>query len=122
MTAVLSKRATARADAAIARVAVATRHLAILRQRGNVSRAACAGAFGYDLLAPVVRWTPAKQLAVVEAVRLGALTPAEIRAAHGIGPEELRSWQHRASTHGLAALRVTYGQDYRAPRDDGGAP
>jgi len=62
------------------------------------------------------RWVIRRKAAVVAAVRSGGITIEEACRWYQLSEEELRSWQRAFEIHGLAGLRTTRIQQYRAPR------
>jgi len=62
------------------------------------------------------RWVIRRKAEVVEAVRNGVLTLEEACARYKLSVEEFLSWQRLIERHGLAGLRATRVQDYRANR------
>jgi Protein of unknown function (DUF1153) len=62
------------------------------------------------------RWVVRRKAAVVAAVRSGAITIEEACRVYQLSEEELLSWQHAFEIHGLAGLRATRIQQYRASR------
>ena len=62
------------------------------------------------------RWVVRRKAAVVAAVRSGAITIEEACRAYQLSEEELLSWVSAFETHGLAGLRITRLQHYRASR------
>jgi hypothetical protein len=60
------------------------------------------------------RWVIRRKAEVVGAVRNGVLTLEAACERYSISLEELLSWQRLIESHGLAGLRVTRLQDYRA--------
>jgi len=62
------------------------------------------------------RWVVRRKAAVVAAVRSGGITIEEACRAYQLSEEELLSWIRAFETHGLAGLRVTRLQHYRASR------
>jgi hypothetical protein len=67
------------------------------------------------------RWTIRRKAAVVEAVKSGQVTRAEICRRYQISEEEFRSWQRRYEAFGLPGLRLTRLQQYRRPTPGRGA-
>jgi Protein of unknown function (DUF1153) len=53
---------------------------------------------------------------VVAAVRSGVITIEEACRVYQLSEEEFRSWEHAFEIHGLAGLRTTRIQEYRASR------
>src|SRR5215467_3597703 len=62
------------------------------------------------------RWVVRRKAAVVAAVRSGRITIEEACRTYQLSEEELLSWERAFETHGLAGLRVTRLQHYRASR------
>src|SRR5215471_7307723 len=62
------------------------------------------------------RWVVRRKAAVVAAVRSGRITIEEACRTYQLSEEELLSWIRAFETHGLAGLRVTRLQHYRASR------
>ena len=62
------------------------------------------------------RWVVRRKAAVVAAVRCGGLTVEEACRIYQLSKEELLSWERAFELHGLAGLRATRIQQYRAPR------
>lgn len=60
------------------------------------------------------RWVIRRKAAVVAAVRGGLLTLAEACERYTLSVEEFLSWQQAIEHHGVAGLRTTRLQDYRA--------
>jgi transposase len=52
-----------------------------------------------------MRWTAWQKVAVIRAVRNGALSPAEVRSRYLISEEELAGWQNDFDRNGLAGLQ-----------------
>lgn len=67
-----------------------------------------------DLPQPNTRWVARRKAAVVQAVQHGLATREEVITRYGLSEEELDSWAQAIATHGLAALKVTATQKYRA--------
>lgn len=68
-----------------------------------------------DLPVPTVgRWTPRRKAEVVAAVRGGLLTFDEACARYSLAMEELIEWQRASDRSGMAGLRATRVQHYRA--------
>jgi hypothetical protein len=53
-----------------------------------------------------MRWTAWQKVAVIRAVRNGALSPADVRSRYLISEEELAGWQSDFDRSGLAGLQV----------------
>jgi transposase-like protein len=62
------------------------------------------------------RWVVRRKAAVVAAVRSGGLTTEEACRIYQLSKEELLSWDRAFELHGLAGLRATRLQRYRARR------
>lgn len=60
------------------------------------------------------RWVIRRKAAVVAAVRRGVLSLEEACARYRLSVEEFTSWQRLIERHGMAGLRTTRLQDYRA--------
>ena len=70
-----------------------------------------------DLPSPKIRrWVVRRKAIVVAAVRGGLLTLEEACVRYSLTGEEFRAWQHSVDRHGLAGLRTTRIQQYRAKR------
>jgi hypothetical protein len=63
------------------------------------------------------RWVIRRKAAVVTAVRRGVLSLDEACARYRLSVEEFTSWQRLIERHGMAGLRTTRLQDYRAASD-----
>ena len=63
------------------------------------------------------RWVIRRKAAVVTAVRRGVLSLEEACARYRLSVEEFTSWQRLIERHGIAGLRTTRLQDYRAASD-----
>lgn len=63
------------------------------------------------------RWVIRRKAAVVTAVRRGILSLEEACARYRLSVEEFTSWQRLIERHGMAGLRTTRLQDYRAASD-----
>lgn len=63
------------------------------------------------------RWVIRRKAAVVTAVRRGVLSLEEACARYRLSVEEFTSWQRLIERHGMAGLRTTRLQDYRAAPD-----
>jgi transposase-like protein len=68
------------------------------------------------------RWVVRRKAAVVAAVRTGGITIEEACRAYQLSEEEFLSWVSAFEKHGLAGLRVTRVQHYRASRSKRAAP
>lgn len=62
------------------------------------------------------RWVVRRKAAVLAAVRSGEITIEEACRLYQLSEEELLSWERAFETHGLAGLRATRIQQYRASR------
>lgn len=62
------------------------------------------------------RWVVRRKAAVVAAVRSGGITMEEVCRTYQLSEEEFLSWQRAFEIHGLAGLRATRIQQYRASR------
>jgi hypothetical protein len=62
------------------------------------------------------RWVPRRKAQVVAAVQGGALSLDEACHRYALTVEEFLTWQRAIDRHGLAGLRATHAQEYRAPR------
>jgi hypothetical protein len=60
------------------------------------------------------RWVVRRKAAVVAAVRGGEITLEDACRCYQLSEEEFRSWERAFETHGLAGLRITRTQQYRA--------
>jgi len=60
------------------------------------------------------RWVTRRKAEIVAAVRNGVISLDDACARYHISIEEFLSWQTLIERHGLAGLRVTRMQDYRA--------
>ena len=60
------------------------------------------------------RWVPRRKAQVVAAVQGGALSLDEACSRYALTVEEFLSWQRAVDKFGLAGLRATHAQDYRA--------
>ena len=60
------------------------------------------------------RWVVRRKAEVVAAVKGGLLTTDDACARYGLSLEEFTSWQRAVDRAGLAGLRVTRTQHYRA--------
>ncbi len=60
------------------------------------------------------RWVVRRKAAVVAAVRGGLLTLDDACRRYTLSVEEFVSWEKGIERHGVAGLRVTRLQDYRA--------
>ncbi len=64
--------------------------------------------------AGTMRWVPRRKAQVVAAVRGGALSLDDACERYALTVEEFLSWQRAIDRFGLAGLRATHAQDYRA--------
>jgi len=62
------------------------------------------------------RWVVRRKAAVVAAVRSGGLTMQEACRVYQLSEEEFLCWERAFENHGLAGLRATRIQQYRASR------
>jgi len=60
------------------------------------------------------RWVIRRKAEVVAAVRSGTISLEDACLRYKLSIEEFLSWQRLIDSHGLAGLRVTRLQDYRA--------
>ena len=60
------------------------------------------------------RWVARRKAAVVAAVQNGKITLEEACRRYQLTEEEFLSWQRAYDSHGLAGLRATRVQQYRA--------
>ncbi len=68
-----------------------------------------------DLPPPrTARWVPRRKAQVVEAVRGGILSLDEACSRYALTVEEFLTWQRAIDKFGLAGLRATHAQEYRA--------
>lgn len=67
------------------------------------------------------RWVISRKAIVVDAVRKGHITLAEVCARYSLSEEEIRSWMKLSERGGSRALRVTRLQDYRRKTTTGSA-
>jgi hypothetical protein len=61
----------------------------------------------------IVRWSPQRKEAVVEALRAGVITLDEACQRYRLSAEELLTWQWAVEADGVGALSVTRLQYYR---------
>ena|SRR5579859_1295484 len=74
-----------------------------------------AGAIAADLPPPnTKRWVIRRKAEVVAGVRNGVISLEEACRRYKLSIEEFLSWQRLIESHGLAGLRATRLQDYRA--------
>lgn len=59
------------------------------------------------------RWVVSRKAIVVDAVRKGHISLADVCARYSLTEEEIRSWMKLSERGGSRALRVTRLQDYR---------
>jgi hypothetical protein len=59
------------------------------------------------------RWVVSRKAIVVDAVRKGLITLADVCTRYNLSEEEIRSWMKLSERGGSRALRVTRLQDYR---------
>lgn len=52
-----------------------------------------------------MRWTAWQKVAVIRAIRSGALTPAEVQERYMLSAEELAAWQADFERSGIAGLQ-----------------
>jgi len=68
-----------------------------------------------DLPAPdTKRWVARRKAQVVAAVQGGLLTLEEALNRYNLTLEEFLSWRYAVNRFGMAGLRVTHAQEYRA--------
>ena len=60
------------------------------------------------------RWVIRRKAEVVAAVRGGLLSAEDACERYGLTAEEFEGWQHAIERHGMAGLRTTRIQQYRA--------
>lgn len=60
------------------------------------------------------RWVASRKAAVVAAVDHGLITEAEALETWSLSQEELAGWRRAAARHGIAALKATAVQRFRA--------
>jgi hypothetical protein len=60
------------------------------------------------------RWVPRRKAEVVAAVKGGLISLDEACERYALTVEEFLSWQYSIDRHGLAGLRTTRIQQYRA--------
>ncbi|MEI9995417.1 MAG: DUF1153 domain-containing protein [Rhizomicrobium sp.] len=60
------------------------------------------------------RWVPRRKAQVVAAVRGGVLSLDDACARYALTVEEFLSWQRAIDKYGLAGLRATHAQNFRA--------
>ncbi len=90
---------------------VSIRHIAAETRPMPVSMAA------FDLPEPrTKRWVPRRKAQVVAAVQGGMLTLDDACHRYALTVEEFLSWQRAIDKYGLAGLRATHAQEYRAGR------
>lgn len=64
------------------------------------------------------RWVSRRKAAVVTAVRRGLISLDEACQRYNLSVEEFLSWQRLIDAHGVAGLRATHLQHYRASTED----
>lgn len=67
-----------------------------------------------DLPSGAERWVARRKAVVVKAITHGLLTRDEAIERYGLSEEELNTWSVGVERHGLAGLKVTAIQKYRA--------
>lgn len=67
------------------------------------------------------RWVVSRKAIVVEAVRRGLVSLADMCGRYALSEEEIRSWMKLSERGGNRALRVTRLQDYRKKHRSEGA-
>lgn len=65
------------------------------------------------------RWVVSRKAIVVDAVRKGLISLADVCARYALSEEEIRGWMKLAEKGGSRALRVTRLQDYRRKTGSG---
>ncbi|HLZ67221.1 MAG TPA: DUF1153 domain-containing protein [Aliidongia sp.] len=65
------------------------------------------------------RWVIRRKAEVVAGVRSGVISLEEACGRYKLSIEEFLSWQRLIESHGLAGLRATRLQDYRATGEKG---
>lgn len=60
------------------------------------------------------RWVPRRKAQVVSAVRGGVISLDEACERYALTVEEFLFWQRAIDKYGLAGLRATHAQEYRA--------
>ncbi|WP_134725542.1 DUF1153 domain-containing protein [Paracoccus luteus] len=68
-----------------------------------------------DLPAVDARWIARRKAIVVRAIQHGLLTREQALQRYGLTDEELDGWADAVQRHGLAGLKVTALQRFRAP-------
>jgi len=63
------------------------------------------------------RWVIRRKAQVVAAVHKGVLSLEEACSRYMLTADEFAAWERAIAEHGLAGLRTTRLQHYRAPRD-----
>ena len=72
---------------------------------------------GFELPEPrTKRWVPRRKAQVVAAVQGGVLSLDEACSRYALTVEEFLTWQRAVDKYGLAGLRATHAQDYRASK------
>ncbi len=69
-----------------------------------------------DLPPAGTRWVPRRKAQVVLAVRGGVISLDEACNRYALTVEEFLFWQRAVDKYGLAGLRATHAQEYRARR------
>jgi transposase-like protein len=64
-------------------------------------------------------WTASRKAVVVEAVREGKLSGADVEKRFGVSAEEFGSWSRSLDKHGVAGLRSSRVQVYEPQRRKG---
>jgi len=59
------------------------------------------------------RWTIWRKVAVLQALRSGALTHEQAAERYALSVEEIRAWERDFERHGLSGLRATLLQIHR---------
>lgn len=91
--------------------------MALIHRLADKNDTAPARIAGFDLPEPrTKRWVPRRKAQVVAAVQGGALSLDEACHRYALTVEEFLTWQRAIDKHGLAGLRATHAQDYRAGR------
>ena len=65
------------------------------------------------------RWTPSRKAVVVEAVRDGKLSEADVEKSFSVSAEEFAGWGRNLDQHGVPGLRTTRVQAYEPQRRKG---
>jgi hypothetical protein len=66
-----------------------------------------------------LKWTASRKAVVVEAVREGKLSRADVEKRFGVSAEEFGSWSRSLDKHGVAGLRSSRVQIYEPQRRKG---